>query len=254
MIVILSPAKTLNFRTDSPTNKYSLPVFIEEARAIINTLKKYSPANLVELMSINNGLGELNYLRFQKWESVHNQDNAKQALFTFNGEVYNGLDAQTLTNESILFAQKDLRILSGLYGILNPLDLIQPYRLEMGTKLKINTYKNLYAFWGTKINATLNQELKAQNMGCLINLASNEYAEAVMLERIQGRVITPVFKELKGDKYKIITVYAKKARGLMSRFIIDNKIDNPEDIKHFDINGYHYADNLSDDKEWVFTR
>lgn len=254
MIIILSPAKSLNFKTDSPTKKYSQPIFIDEAQKLIKALRNFSPVNITELMNISNGLGELNYLRFQKWETNHNPENSKQAIFTFNGEVYNGLQANSLNQEDLLFAQKHLRILSGLYGILNPLDYIQPYRLEMGTKFRINEYKSLYAFWEDKINNTLNQELKVQESECLINLASNEYSKAVRLKKINARIITPVFKEFKGDTAKVITVYAKKARGLMSRFIIDNKIDSPEDIKHFEIEGYNFTERLSTENEWVFTR
>ncbi len=254
MIIILSPAKSLNFKIDSPTNKYSQPIFIDEAQKLIKELRKYSPSNITELMKISSGLGELNYLRFQKWDVEHTQENSKQAIFAFNGEVYNGLKANTLSTDSLLFAQKHIRILSGLYGIINPLDLIQPYRLEMGTKLMVNDKKNLYSFWDDKINITLNQELKVQNSECLINLASNEYSKAAKLEKITSRIITPIFKENKGEEYKVITVYAKKARGLMSRFIVDNKIDNPEDIKHFEVEGYHYDSNLSSENNWVFTR
>lgn len=254
MIIILSPAKSLNFKTDSPTKKSSQPIFIDEAQKLIKVLRNYSPVNITELMNISNGLGELNYLRFQKWETNHNPENSKQAIFTFNGEVYNGLQANSLNNDDLLFAQKHIRILSGLYGILNPLDYIQPYRLEMGTKLTVNENKNLYAFWDDKINNTLNQELKVQDAECLINLASNEYSKAVRLKKINARVITPIFKEYKGDTAKVITVYAKKARGLMSRFIIKNKIDTPEDIKHFDVEGYNFTERLSSENEWVFTR
>lgn len=254
MIIILSPAKSLNFKIDSPTKKYSQPIFINEAQKLIKVLRKYSPSNITELMKISNGLGELNYLRFQKWEIEHTQENSKQAIFAFNGEVYNGLKANTLSTDSLLFAQKHIRILSGLYGILNPLDLVQPYRLEMGTKVAVEESKNLYSFWNDKINITLNQELKVQNSECLINLTSNEYAKAARLKKISSRVITPSFKELKGDTYKVITVYAKKARGLMARFIVENKIDNPEDIKHFDVEGYHFHESLSTENDWVFTR
>lgn len=254
MIIILSPAKSLNFKLDSPTNKYSHPVFVNEAQALVKVLRTHSPANITDLMKISNGLGELNFLRYQKWEPEHTLENSKQAIFAFNGEVYNGLNATTINNNSLLFAQKHIRILSGLYGLLKPLDLIQPYRLEMGTKLPVNEHKNLYSYWNNKINTSLNQELNDLNSKCLINLASNEYAKAARLKKINSRVITPVFKELKGDVYKVITVYAKKARGLMTRFIADNKIDNPEDIKHFDTDSYQYNDRLSSENEWVFTR
>lgn len=254
MLIILSPAKSLNFKTDSPTHKFSHPKFLNESVKIVSILKKFSPANLRDLMKISNGLGELNYLRYQKWEIEHNVENSKQALFVFDGEVYNGLEAYTLKTEDIYFAQKHLRILSGLYGILHPLDLLQPYRLEMGSPLKFGQYKNLYNFWDKKINKAINEELKEQKDQVLINLASNEYSKAVVLKEINGKIITPVFKELKGDEYKIITVYAKKARGMMARYIIENKIEDPEQIKLFDGGGYEYSDTLSNDNEWVFTR
>ncbi len=254
MIIILSPAKSLNFKTDSPFQSFSLPAFVNEAQILINVLKCYSPDHLTELMNISNGLGELNYLRFQKWETAHNNENSKQAIFAFNGEVYNGFRAHTLTADEIDFTQKHIRILSGLYGVLNPLDLIQPYRLEMGTKLKVDAFRNLYSFWGEKISSILNEELEKHKSACLINLASHEYSKAAKLKEIKSQVITPVFKEFKDGSYRVIAVYAKKARGLMSRFIVSNKIDIPEDIKHFDAEGYHFCENLSSGDEWVFTR
>ncbi len=254
MLILLSPAKSLNFKTDSPTHKFSEPRFLNKSVKIANTLKNYSPANLKDLMKVSTGLSELNYLRYQKWEIDHSVDNSKQALFVFDGEVYNGLDAYSLKTEDINFAQKHLRILSGLYGILQPLDLVQPYRLEMGSPLKFGQYRNLYQFWSKQINKAINDELKEQKSKALINLASNEYSKAVILKEISSRIITPVFKELKGDEYKIITVYAKKARGMMTRYIIENKIEDPEQIKLFELGGYAYSDNLSDENEWVFTR
>lgn len=254
MILILSPAKSLNFKVESPTNNYSYPIFVDEAYDLVHVLSNYSPANLSELMNISSGLGELNYLRFQKWERNHTVENSKQAVFAFNGEVYNGLKADTLDKKGLLFAQKHLRILSGLYGILNPLDLVQPYRLEMGTRLQVNKTKNLYAFWNDKINTMLNQELKTQKNQCLINLASNEYSKAAKLPKITSRIVTPIFKELNGDNYRVVPIYAKKARGMMTRFIIDNKITKSEDLKGFDTAGYGYSEKQSDENNWVFTR
>jgi uncharacterized protein len=254
MIVILSPAKTLNFKTDSPTHKYSLPVFVQHAEKLVDVMKNYSPANLIELMNISNGLAELNYMRFQSWEPNHRAENSKQAIFAFNGEVYNGLKANTLNNDQLLYAQKHIRLLSGLYGILSPLDLIQPYRLEMGTHLRFDKYKNLYEYWNEIINHYLNNEIDEHPSKTIINLASKEYAKAAKLKNIKGTVITPVFKEYKRNKYQIIPVYAKKARGLMTRFIIENKIESPKEIKHFDMEGYAFTENLSSKNEWVFTR
>lgn len=254
MIVILSPAKTLNFKIDSPTHKYSQPLFLKQAKKLVDILKNYSPANLIELMDISNGLSELNYMRYQKWETEHNVENSKQAIFAFNGEVYNGLKAYSLNTDQLIFAQKHIRLLSGLYGVLCPLDLIQPYRLEMGTRLKFDKYKNLYEFWNNTINNYLNNEIALHSSKAIVNLASNEYSKSVKLKSIKGKVITPVFKEYKRNKYQVITVYSKKARGLMTRFIIENKIDSPNEIKHFDIGGYAFTENLSNENEWVFTR
>lgn len=254
MIIILSPAKTLNFKGESPTQKYSNPIFIEKAEKLVGILQNFSPANLKELMNISNGLSELNYLRYQKWTIEHTLENSRQSIFAFNGEVFNGMNASTLKTDQLLFAQKHVRILSGLYGILMPLDLIQPYRLEMGAKLQFENFKNLYNFWNSELTNQLNQHLNNTASKALINLASNEYSKAVQLHKIKHPVITPVFKELKGNDYKVITVYAKKARGLMTRFIIEHKITDPEDVKHFDLAGYAYSENLSSDSEWIFIR
>lgn len=254
MLVILSPSKSLNYKLDSPTRKFTNPLFLSEADKLVSVLKNYSPANLRDLMKISNGLGELNYLRYQKWEKDHHPDNSKQALFTFSGEVYSGLNAYNLTHDQINFAQSHVRILSGLYGMLCPLDLIQPHRLEMGTQISFDDYKNLYQYWTTKLSIALNTELEKQKSKTLINLASNEYAKAARLKNINGTVISIVFKECKGEEYKIITVYAKKARGYMTRFIVENKITQPEQLKLFDVEGYNFSEALSNDTEWIFVR
>ena len=254
MITILSPSKSLDFKSETPTKKYSMADFLNRSENLIKELKTYSPGNLRELMKISDGLGELNFIRFQNWKKEHSSDNSRQAIFAFNGEVYNGLKAYTLSTDDLLFAQDNIRILSGLYGVLRPLDLVQPYRLEMGTKLGIKTHKNLYEFWGNKISSTLKTELAEHQFKTIINLASNEYSKAAKLDTFKNNVITPVFKEGKGDSYKVITVYAKKARGLMSRFILENKIIQPEYLKTFDKAGYAYSENLSTETHWVFTR
>jgi cytoplasmic iron level regulating protein YaaA (DUF328/UPF0246 family) len=254
MITILSPAKSLNFKSETQTKKYSTPSFLNHSATLINELKKYSPGNIRELMKISDGLGELNFIRFQNWQKNHSLDNSRQAILAFNGEVYNGLKALSLGVDDLLFAQENVRILSGLYGILKPLDLIQPYRLEMGTRLSVAEHKNLYGFWGNMIINELIAELGKSKFPFIINLASNEYSKAACLSQFGDQVITPVFKEYKNDAYKVITVYAKKARGLMTRFIIENKIGNPEDLKSFESEGYAYSDNLSDKTCWVFTR
>ncbi len=254
MITILSPAKNLNFKGEAQTKKYSLAEYTSHSAELIGELKKYSPGNLRELMGISDGLGELNFIRFQNWKAEHTPENSRQAILAFNGEVYNGLKASTLSQEQLLFAQDHLRILSGLYGILRPLDLIQPYRLEMGTKLAVQEYKNLYSFWNGIISSALQTELSNHKEPYLVNLASNEYAKATIPESFGKHLITPVFKENKNDEYKVITVYAKKARGLMARFIIENEINKPSDLKAFDLEGYGYSAKLSTASEWIFTR
>jgi cytoplasmic iron level regulating protein YaaA (DUF328/UPF0246 family) len=254
MIAILSPAKSLNFKTETQTKKYSIAQYLSYSEQLIDEIKKYSPGNLRELMKISDGLGELNFIRFQNWQFEHTLDNSRQAILAFNGEVYNGLKAATLTADELMYAQENVRILSGLYGILRPLDLIQPYRLEMGTKLKIKSLKDLYTFWGDRIALNLKEELSGHKSSYLINLASNEYSKAALLKSFGGNVITPVFKESKNDSYKVITVYAKKARGLMTRFMLNNLLTNPEDLKAFDAEGYAYSSHLSTESEWVFIR
>ncbi len=254
MITIISPAKTLNFKTQSPISDFSQPLFVNQAAKLVNELVKLNPSELKELMDINNGLSELNFIRYSKWELVHSTANSKQAIFAFNGEVYNGFNASRITSEQAEFAQEHLRILSGLYGILRPLDLIQPYRLEISTKISTNHFKNLYEYWTKTITAQINKELEQHSSKVLVNLASNEYSRSIQIKKGTGQIITPVFKELKGNVLKVIVVYTKKARGQMARFIVDNKIDTPEDLKFFDSDGYFFDEALSSDKEWVFTR
>ncbi len=254
MITIISPAKTLDFKSEVQTNQNSQPEFLNDSQILMKELGKLNPNDIASLMKVNNDIANLNFERNLSWRIPFTTDNAKQTLLTFRGQVYVGLDAKTLTEEDLLFAQDNLRILSGLYGALRPLDLIQAYRLEMGIKLKNPKGKNLYEFWGTKIGEFLNNELARQKSNVLINLASNEYFKSIKPKSIKGEIITPVFKEAKGNEYKVVTVYAKTARGLMSRFIIQNRIENPEDIKAFDTNGYLFNRDLSTEKEWVFTR
>jgi len=254
MITILSPAKTLDYDNSIHTKKYYQPEFLDDSKVLIDTLRKFTQKELAQLMDINPDLAALNYERFLQWETPFSPENAKPALAVFKGQVFLGLDAKSLTNDELLFAQNHLRILSGLYGILRPLDLMQPYRLEMGTPLKNDRGKNLYAFWGTKVTDFINNELSKQKKKVLINLASNEYYKSVQSKKIDGEIITPVFKEAKGNSFKVIAVYAKTARGLMSRFILKNKIEDPEQIKAFDSEGYLFNKDLSSAKEWVFTR
>ncbi len=254
MITILSPAKSLNFKSKTQTNKYSIPEYLEESELLINELRTYSPKDLKSLMKISDALGELNFIRYQNWMPEHNLENSRQATLAFNGEAYNGLVALNFSQQDLHFAQNNLRILSGLYGILRPLDLIQPYRLEMGIKLTINGFKDLYTFWGNKISKSLKKELSVHEHPYIINLASNEYSKSTKLESFNDKVITPLFKEYRNDQYKTIVVYAKKARGMMTRFIIENKIQDPENLKSFDVAGYGYSEELSSKSEWVFTR
>jgi cytoplasmic iron level regulating protein YaaA (DUF328/UPF0246 family) len=254
MIAIISPAKTLDFESKVKTKKYSNPDFLDESEELIQELRKFKPKEIAKLMSVNDELANLNVERFLSWKRPFKPENAKQALLAFRGQVFVGLDAKTLSESELLFAQDHLRILSGLYGVLRPLDLIQAYRLEMGTKLKNLKGKNLYEFWGTKLAEFINAELAKQKEKTLINLASNEYYKAIKPKSIKGDIITPVFKESRGSGYKVITVYAKTARGLMSRFMIKNRIESSEDLKAFDMDGYLFNQDLSTKKEWVFTR
>ncbi|HKL07724.1 MAG TPA: peroxide stress protein YaaA [Bacteroidales bacterium] len=254
MITIISPAKTLDYYNTIHTNKYSQPELLDDSEILAEALKKFSKNELAKLMDINPDLASLNYERYLQWKKPFTPENAKQALAVFKGQVFIGLEAKSLTNDELLFAQEHLRILSGLYGVLRPLDLIQPYRLEMGTSLKNKRGKNLYDFWGTKITDFINKELSEQKNKVLINLASNEYFKAIKSKKINGEIITPVFKESKGNGFKVVAVYAKTARGLMSRFILRNKVEEPDHLKAFDSNGYLFNQDLSSEKEWVFTR
>lgn len=254
MLLILSPAKSLDYETKPHCNFSSEYRFIDESKKLVDVLKNFKPDELENLMGISSKLSELNYNRFQSWIFPFEKENSKQALFAFKGDVYSGLDAYSLNNEDIEFAQNSLRILSGLYGLLRPLDLILPYRLEMSTKLKVNEYKNLYEFWENKIGALLNNDLEENNHKVLLNLASNEYFKSIVKKNIKTPIISPEFKNYKNGQYKTISIYAKKARGLMTRFIIKNNISNPEDLKAFDLDGYYFNNQLSSDLKPVFTR
>jgi cytoplasmic iron level regulating protein YaaA (DUF328/UPF0246 family) len=254
MQIIISPAKSLDFERPANSSYHSSYRLIEESKNIALELKRFSPDQLAALMKISPKLANINYNRFQNWSHPFKIKDGKQALFAFNGEVYNGLDAYSLNNKEIDTAQTQLRILSGLYGLLRPLDLIIPYRLEMGTKLSISSANNLYEFWGNKITHLLVQDIKENNHQALINLASNEYYKSIKSKEIKVPIITPEFKDLKNGDYKVISVYAKKARGLMSRFIIKHALKNPEDLKAFDQQGYYYNNRLSTELRPVFTR
>ena len=239
MKIIISPAKSLDFETPAKFEKFTQPDFLDESEKLVERMREFSPEDLSKIMKISDKLADLNYQRYSDWQTPFTSGNAKQAIFAFTGDVYTGLDAENLSEDDIDFAQNHLRILSGLYGLLRPLDLMQAYRLEMGTKLK----PSLYEFWGDKLTRALGDEL-------VINLASNEYSKAVCPKNI----LTVHFKEQKNDELKVIGLFAKKARGMMSRYIIKNRIEDAEWLKGFSDDGYQYRGDLSDEKNFVFVR
>jgi cytoplasmic iron level regulating protein YaaA (DUF328/UPF0246 family) len=252
MKIVISPAKSLDFETKAPTEQFSQPIFTKEAERLNKVLRKKSARSLSKLMSISDQLAQLNYERNQQWALPFTQDNAKQAVYAFTGEVYRGLDASSIPQEKLAAMQDKLRIISGQYGLLKPLDLMQPYRLEMGTKLKVATRDNLYKFWGSAITKALNEEMREGEL--LVNLASNEYFKAIKPKELIGTVVTPVFKDYKNGALKSIMTFAKHARGLMVRYIIENGVEDIDGLKGFDSQGYGFDANLSSDTELVFTR
>ncbi len=252
MKIVISPAKSLNFESPLPVQKHTDSLFLKEAETIQKTLKKKKPKQLMELMDISEKLADLNWERNQNWSLPFTAENARPAIYAFDGDVYTGLDAYTLPVEKLEILQAKLRILSGLYGILKPLDLMQPYRLEMGTSLPIGTKKNLYEFWKKKVTQFLNDELQEHEL--FINLASNEYFSAVDTKTLKAPVVTPEFKDYKDGKLKMISFFAKKARGLMVRYIIDNNAETIDDLKQFNYEGYAFDANLSKGNTLVFTR
>lgn len=254
MLILISPAKTINEKPIHLDVQNSYPEFINEADEIVQVLKKYSPKRIANLMSINPKLSQLNFERYQEWVLPFHEGNSKAAVFAFSGDVYNGLNVTEYSNDDLIFAQQNLRILSGLYGLLKPLDLIQPYRLEMGTKLTLKRKKNLYEYWGKKLTNSVNKVLEDSQSDVLINLASNEYYKAIQTSDLNCKIITPVFKEFRNGTYKFMSVFGKKARGLMASYIIKNRINNSEEMKLFDTDGYMYNDILSEGNQWVFTR
>jgi len=251
--MLISPAKSLDMQASVPDINPTQARLLDDSQQLINKLQELNPEQIQKLMGISEKLSELNYQRFQDWVQ---SDSALQcpALFAFQGDVYQGLGADTLSIDEIEFAQQHLRILSGLYGLLRPLDLMQAYRLEMGTKFTNERGANLYAFWGDKISTLIEADMLSGEAPELVNLASNEYFKAVKPKLIASKVITPVFKDFKNDQYKIISFYAKKARGLMVAYALKNKITQAEQLKGFDSAGYHFSEELSDDKQWVFIR
>lgn len=253
MKIVISPAKSLDLSSELPTSKATQAVFLEKAKQLNEAIKTKKPSELASLMSISDNLAELNWQRNQDWKLPFTAQNARPAVYTFNGDVYNGLDAYTLDDEKIENMQNSLRILSGLYGLLKPLDLIQPYRLEMGTKFGTNGAKNLYEFWKESITNQLNNELQEDEL--FVNLASNEYFKAIDSKKLKTNIITPVFKDWKNDKLKVISFYAKKARGSMSRFLIENNIESIAQLKTFATDGYAFSEEFTEkENEPVFVR
>jgi cytoplasmic iron level regulating protein YaaA (DUF328/UPF0246 family) len=254
MLTVISPAKTLDFETPPSTRKSTQPQFLGRSAELVEDARAMSPADIRSLMGVSEKIAELNHRRFMNWGTPFTLDNAKQSVFAFKGDVYTGLEAETLSTAQLNFAQKHLCILSGLYGLLRPLDLMQPYRLEMGLKFANRAGSNLYEFWGDSITTALNGLLKKSGSRVLVNLASNEYFKSVQPGALDAEIITPVFKDLKGGKYKIVSFYAKKARGQMARFIIDHELNEPEGMKKFKVDGYRYNRTESSAREMVFTR
>jgi len=254
MLMVISPAKTLDFETPPSTTRFTQPQYLDHSQELITQLRELTPAQIGELMHLSDKLSGLNAARFGSWNPAFTPENAKQALLAFKGDVYTGLQAETLSEKELSYAQDHLRMLSGLYGLLRPLDLMQPYRLEMGTKLANARGKDLYAFWGTRISEWLNEALAEQGDDLLLNLASTEYFSAVKRSALKARIIDTEFKDWKNGQYKIISFYAKKARGMMSRFVISEQINTPDALKQFDVDGYRYSSELSSDTKLVFLR
>jgi len=254
MKVLISPAKTIDIKELDKSFDYSVANFLTESSQLVKKLKKFSVKKIEALMHVSTDLAQINYTRFQNWsEPIEINSAVSPAIFAFNGEVYKGFDAQSLTEEQLESAQNKVRILSGLYGILKPLDLLFPYRLEMGTKWSITpNHKNLYQFWGKKLSLFLNNEMEKGEV--IINLASNEYFKAIDQKQLKHAIITPVFKEFKNGEYKIVMMYAKHARGAMARYIVTNKIESAEELKLYNVDGYSFDANQSSENEWVYTR
>ncbi len=254
MLTILGPAKTIDSSPHGVSESFSFPEYIDRAEALVDQLRLYSLSQLKSLMKVSDKLAALNFERYAQWSSSYGREEGQQAMLAFSGEVFNGLQARSLSEEDLLFAQDHVRLLSGLYGVLRPLDLILPYRLEMGTKMKHPRGGNLYEFWKDIIPDKIAEETGTQEGKLLINLASNEYFKSIQPGSFPYPIITPVFKESDGAGYRNVTIYAKKARGMMLRFIIQNRISDPEYLKAFDADGYYFNNDLSTEKDWVFCR
>ena len=253
MVTLISPSKTLNFDDNNSCHLNTNCRLINHTSELHKILVNFSINDLKDLMNVSDKIAELNYNRFKNWKNPMNSNSSKQAIYAFKGDVYSGLDAESILEDKFDFLQENLRIISGFYGLLRPFDKILPYRLEMSTKLENLRGKNLYEFWGDNITDLLNNDIEDKN-GYVINLASNEYFKSIKKKKLKNKIITPIFKEFKNGTYKTIAIYAKKARGLMSRFIIDNKIQKPENLKAFNLESYSFDNNLSDNYNYVFTR
>ncbi len=254
MLTILGPAKTIDTSPHGITENYSKPQYLDQAGELVGQIQQYSLAQLKSLMQVSDKLAVLNFERYMQWRGSYSAEEGQQTILAFSGEVFNGLQARSLNEADLIFAQKHIRLLSGLYGVLRPLDLILPYRLEMGTKIKNNKGRNLYEFWNEIIPNNITDETGLQGNKVLINLASNEYFKSIEPRSFPYPIITPVFKESDGKGFRNVTVYAKKARGMMLRFIIQNRINDPEYLKAFDEDGYYFNNDLSTNKEWIFCR
>jgi uncharacterized protein len=252
MLIVISPAKSFSKEVNAPDLSYTQPEHLENSEKLMSKLRGLSKKKLVGLMKLSSDLAVMNMERHENWQPPFTIDNANPAIFAFNGEVYRGLDASSFSDDDLHYAQGHLRILSGLYGALKPLDLIQPYRLEMGAKLKYRRKNNLYQFWGDEITNELNKVLAKEEI--LVNLASNEYFKSVNIKKLQGRIITPFFKDFSNGEYKSLMTYAKKARGMMSRYIIQERIEDPELLKSFNVAGYCYSAERSDDSAYTYIR
>ena len=254
MIAIISPSKNLDENPITITEEYSLPSFLDQSEILIEKLRKYTPTQLQKLMSINPKLSELNVGRYLSWNQPFTLENAQRAILMFSGEVFNGLQAKSMSESDLKYTQDKLRILSGLYGLLRPLDLMQAYRLEMGTDISVQRKKGLYKFWGDKLTENLNEEFEQHEEKVLINLASDEYFNAVNPKKLNAKIIKCQFKEERDGKLKFVTIYGKKARGLMLRFMIENRIQKAEELKAFDTEGYYFNSNYSTEDFWMFSR
>ncbi|PCI08668.1 MAG: peroxide stress protein YaaA [Gammaproteobacteria bacterium] len=254
MLITLSPSKGQDFEIDSLSKTYSKPADLQDAEVLIKELRKIKSKKLQAMMAISEKIADLNVARYKTFNTPFTVKNAKQAIFAFKGDVYGGFDLTTFKEDDFAYAQNHLRILSGLYGCLRPMDLIQPYRLEMKTRLKNVRGDNLYQFWGDRITLNINKELKKQKEAVLVNLASNEYFKSIKPKLLEGRLLNITFKETKAGKTRVVAIFAKRARGLMADYIIRNRIEKPEDIKRFNLAGYTFDKTLSDDKQWTFER